>query len=220
MTQVHVVALFFGLMASTGFMLAFAIVWANWKTDLRVMDQFAACVHSLTAVGLIGVIAVLWKDAIVSSLRSLTGDSRPDDTAKHSIFASMRFANGQPLPEALILRDALQARGVFLKIVELAPGADINEEVFQSIEQASAFLVFGTANYGEKTANPACTYYESEFARNSGKKIILLRMIPFDAQFQHMQARVMFGMSDLVPSWMEEMAISEDIAWPRLSYTE
>ena len=67
----------------------------------------------------------------------------------------MRFVNGKPLPEALQLRDALQQRGVFLKIVELAPGADINEEVFQSIEEAEAFLVFGTANYGEKTLNPA-----------------------------------------------------------------
>ncbi len=116
----------------------------------------------------------------------------------------MRFANGQPLPEAIELREALKERGVHLKIVELTAGADINQEVFESIEHAEAFMVFGTSNYGEKTANPACTYFESEYARNAGKKMILLRMIPWEQTFDHLQARVMFGMNSLALSWMEE----------------
>ena len=123
----------------------------------------------------------------------------------------MRFANGQPLPEAIELREALKERGVHLKIVELTPGADINQEVFESIEHAEAFMVFGTSNYGEKTANPACTYFESEYARNAGKKMILLRMIPWEQTFDHLQARVMFGMNSLVLSWMEEMPMPEDL---------
>ena len=72
-------------------------------------------------------------------------------------------------------------------------------------------MVFGTANYGEKTPNPACTYFESEYARNAGKKMILLRMIPFESQFQHMQARVMFGMNDLQLGWMEEDPMPEGL---------
>ena len=84
-------------------------------------------------------------------------------------------------------------------------------EVFESIEHAEAFMVFGTSNYGEKTPNPACTYFESEYARNAGKKMILLRMIPWDQQFDHLQARVMFGMNSLVLSWMEEMPMPEDL---------
>ena len=112
----------------------------------------------------------------------------------------MRFANGQPLPEAIELRDALNERGVHLKIVELTAGADINQEVFESIEHAEAFMVFGTSNYGEKTPNPACTYFESEYARNAGKKMILLRMIPWEQPFDHLQARVMFGMNSLALS--------------------
>jgi hypothetical protein len=50
------------------------------------------------------------------------------------------------------LREELQKRNVRLKIVELTAGSDINAEVFESIEQAEAFLVFGTEDYGEKTA--------------------------------------------------------------------
>ena len=49
-----------------------------------------------------------------------------------------------------------------------------------------------------------CTYYESEYARNAGKKMILLRMIDWNAKFEHLQARVLFGMNELVLSWKEE----------------
>ena len=49
-----------------------------------------------------------------------------------------------------------------------------------------------------------CTYYESEYARNAGKKMILLRMIGWNAKFEHLQARVLFGMNELVLSWKEE----------------
>ena len=41
--------------------------------------------------------------------------------------------------------------------------------------------------------------------------MILLRMIPWDSQFQHMQARVMFGMNDLQLGWMEEDPMPEGL---------
>ena len=41
--------------------------------------------------------------------------------------------------------------------------------------------------------------------------MILLRMIPWEAQFQHMQARVMFGMNDLQLGWMEEDPMPEGL---------
>ena len=160
---------------------------------------------------MLGMMAVLWKEALLSALGVGDGSAAAARAAKHVVFASMRFANGQPLPEAIELREALQERGVHLKIVELTAGADINQEVFESIEHAEAFMVFGTSNYGEKTPNPACTYFESEYARNAGKKMILLRMIPWEQQFDHLQARVMFGMNSLVLSWMEEMPMPEDL---------
>ena len=83
-------------------------------------------------------------------------DAAAERDVKHTIFASMRFVGGKPLPEAVKLREELEKQKVFLKIVELNAGADINQEVFESIEQAGAFMVFGTSTYGEKTANPAC----------------------------------------------------------------
>jgi hypothetical protein len=62
-------------------------------------------------------------------------------------------------------------------------------------------LVFGTAHYGEDTGNQASTFYESKYAINRKKRIILLRMIPFDQDFEQLQARVMFGMNKLSLSW-------------------
>ena len=63
--------------------------------------------------------------------------------------------------------------------------------------------MFGTSDYGEKTANPACTYFESEYARNLSKKLILLRMIPWEDQYEHTQGRVLFGMNHLALTWIQ-----------------
>lgn len=206
----HIIALNLWLLATFGAVASLAVMWAEW-TDRGFSISLPLLIHVCTGVGLLGMMAVLWKEALLSAL-GLGDTSAEKRSAKHIVFASMRFVNGQTLPEAIQLREALKKRNVHLKIVELTAGADINHEVFESIEQAEAFLVFGTSNYGEKTANPACTYFESEYARNSGKKVILLRMIPWEgASFEHTQARVMFGMNDLALSWMEGTPMPEDL---------
>lgn len=56
-----------------------------------------------------------------------------------------------------------------------------------------------------------CTYYEAEYAKNKGKKIILLRMIPFEQEFDHLQARVLFGMNNLTLTWQEEMPMPDSL---------
>ena len=190
--------------------LALAVVWAEWG-DRASFDRFRDTSLLCTSIGLLGMFGVLWKEAVLSALGIGHTTADAARAAKHVVFASMRFANGQPLPEAIELRDALKERGVHLKIVELTAGADINQEVFESIERAEAFMVFGTSNYGEKTPNPACTYFESEYARNAGKKMILLRMIPWGAQFEHLQGRIIFGMNELVLTWIEEESMPETL---------
>ena len=120
--------------------------WLSW-----CFFQFCTCGCS--------VLGVLWMDDISAKLKAALGQDVVSDAEKnsmHTIFASMRFVDGKPLPEAVKLREELEKQNVFLKIVELKAGADINQEVFESIEQAGAFMVFGTSTYGEKTANPAC----------------------------------------------------------------
>jgi hypothetical protein len=51
--------------------------------------------------------------------------------------------------------------------------------------------------------NPASTFYESKFAQSNGKRIILIRMIPFEQKFEHLQARQMFGVNKLCLTWIE-----------------
>ena len=60
----------------------------------------------------------------------------------------------------------------------------------------------GSTEYGENTGNSACTYNEAKFAQGKGKTVILIRMIPFEEQFKHLQARVMFGLNKLEVPWM------------------
>eukprot|EP01048_Picozoa_sp_COSAG05_P019626 COSAG05_NODE_3123_length_2306_cov_1.765745_2_plen_599_part_00 len=116
------------------------------------------------------------------------------------IFGSMRF----PVPDAArVLFVALQAAGVYLKIVDMKAGQDIDKEVYEWIEHCHAFLVFGTKNYGEDTGNSACTYNEVKFAQAKKKNIILLRMIPWEAEFEELQARVLFNRNMLTLEWQQ-----------------
>ena len=87
----------------------------------------------------------------------------------------------------------------------------ISDEIFEKIEQADTFLVFGTRDYGENTGNPASTYYEARFAQNARKRILLIQMMPWDEKFDHLTARVLFGMNDLALSWMEEAPMPDSL---------
>eukprot|EP01047_Picozoa_sp_COSAG01_P000879 COSAG01_NODE_17_length_39991_cov_30.596160_38_plen_128_part_00 len=81
-------------------------------------------------------------------------------------------------------------------------GGDISQEVFAGIERASTFLVFGTKHYGEDTGNPASSYEEAKYAQNEQKHIILLRMIGWEEEFDHLTARVLFGKNKLEMQWL------------------
>ena len=124
-----------------------------------------------------------------------------DFVSAYCIFGSMRF----PIPEeARQLFEALRAAaGVHLKIVDIKAGQDIDREVYEWIEHCSAFLVMGTKNYGEDTGNSACTYNEVKFAQAKKKNIILLRMIPWEDEFEELQARVLFNRNMLTLEWQQ-----------------
>jgi hypothetical protein len=128
---------------------------------------------------------------------------QPKDTPECSIFGSLRFgAEHGVVPMAQLLREALAGRGVTLKIIDMAGGGDIDTAVFDGIESCDTFLVFGSAKYGEDTGNQACTYYEYKHAFDRRKRIVLLRMIPFQQDFEELQARVIFGANKLVLPWV------------------
>eukprot|EP01043_Picozoa_sp_COSAG02_P023237 COSAG02_NODE_1235_length_13736_cov_12.313265_10_plen_630_part_00 len=124
------------------------------------------------------------------------------------IFGSMRF----PVPlEARLLFAALQAAGVHLKVVDMKAGQDIDKEVYEWIEHCHAFLAFGTKNYGEDTGNSACTYNEVKFAQAKKKNIILLRMIPWEEEFEELQARVLFNRNMLTLEWQQGQAMPPNL---------
>jgi protein-L-isoaspartate O-methyltransferase len=119
------------------------------------------------------------------------------------LFGSVRYKDGRIMPEALQLQSELRSVGLDLTLVDMTAGGDIDTNVFGGIEKADTFVVFGTADYGQNTGNPACTYYESKFALTNRKRIILLRMIPYGAQFEELQARQLFGVNKLSLEWIQ-----------------
>ena len=104
--------------------------------------------------------------------------------------------------EAEKLRALLEGRGVSLEIINMEAGGDIDAAVIGGIEHCETFIVFGTMKYGENTGNAACTYYESKFAQTQKKRIILIRMIPFGAEFEFPQAKFMFGRNMFELPWI------------------
>eukprot|EP01043_Picozoa_sp_COSAG02_P069170 COSAG02_NODE_11750_length_1662_cov_1.015355_1_plen_460_part_10 len=128
-----------------------------------------------------------------------------------SAFASLRFDGVVP-KQAQKLQAALEADyGVSLEIINMVGGGDIDAAVQSGIKHCDTFVIFGSAKYGENTGNMACTYYESKFAWNQGKRIVLIRMIPFGEQFQFEQAQFMFGLNLLEIPWMLDDDMPADL---------
>ena len=119
------------------------------------------------------------------------------------VFASLRFGPGHgAVPMARMLQSSLAERGAMLHIIDMEAGSDIDAEIFSKIERCGTFLVFGTSRYGEDTGNSASTYYEYKHAVDRKKRIILIRMIPFDEDFKELQGRVIFSANKLEICWM------------------
>ena len=117
-------------------------------------------------------------------------------------FTSLRFGSEHGVLEmAKQLQAAMDEDGVDLRIVDMAAGGDIDREVFSEIVYAETFVVLGSKHYGQDTGNQASTFYESKFARGKKKRIILIRMIPFDEEFVELQAQIIFGMNNLELYW-------------------
>ena len=140
---------------------------------------------------------------LVPALISLLADAdavaefqKAPPSSRRSAFASLRFDGVVPVA-AEELQAALEQRRVAMQIINMKAGGDIDAAVFEGIEHCDTFIVFGSMKYGENTGNPACTYNECKFAQSKQKRIILIRMIPFDQEFEQLQARVIFGLNTL-----------------------
>ena len=95
----------------------------------------------------------------VSALLQLCPDDKQPDG--DGGFFSLRFgAEHGVVSMAEELQGAMVRKGAKAQIVNMAAGGDIDTTVFEGIERASTFVVFGSAGYGEDTRNQACTYYE------------------------------------------------------------
>eukprot|EP01044_Picomonas_judraskeda_P008778 COSAG03_NODE_1025_length_4996_cov_2.971615_2_plen_274_part_00 len=121
--------------------------------------------------------------------------------SKRCGFVSCRYDGVVPA-HVTQLQAAMEMRDVTLKMVSMQAGNDIDTEVFAWIEHCDYFIVFVSAEYGEDTGNSACTFNEAKYAQGKKKPVILIRMIPFEAEYKHLQARVMFGLNKLEVPWM------------------
>ena len=121
------------------------------------------------------------------------------------VFASMRFPDGKPLPEAFELKERLANLGINLLIVRVAAGDSIHESVFRtSMAKCVGFVAMGSIGYGEDTGNKSCTHYEvlewnKTYAPVWGP-IMPVRLIREDDEFAFETAKKVFT-GDALQLW-------------------
>jgi len=122
------------------------------------------------------------------------------------VFASMRFPDGKPLPQAFQLKEALAKKGIDLFVVRVTAGDSIHDTVFDTaMDNSVAFVAFGSATYGQDTGNGASSHYEvlrwnEKYAAVWGP-IIPLRLIPWEEKFLHTTGEQVFSNDALSLSW-------------------
>lgn len=122
------------------------------------------------------------------------------------VFASMRFPNGMPLPEAFQLQSLLADRGIDLFIVHVAAGDSIHDTVFDNaMSKCVAFVAMGSVTYGQDTGNNASSHMEvlrwdEQYAAEWGP-IIPVRLTPGDMPFIHPTGIKVFSNDALALWW-------------------
>ena len=86
--------------------------------------------------------------------------------------------------------------------MEPAPTSNVTKAVFEdTMDKVDGFIALASSRYGERTCNPACTYYEVEewqrkcFLDASKPAVMLVRCIPVDKAFHKraVEARQLFS---------------------------
>ena len=101
-----------------------------------------------------------------------------------------------PLAAVQSLKRALRPYGLVLKIIENP--LEIDEAVFRALRSSDYFISSGTKEYGKDSGNPASSaeevqYWSGSYAKRGKMRPILVRMIPFSAEFKHSAADRLFN---------------------------
>jgi len=122
---------------------------------VQCVKRFISQTSLTPSSGLFGDLVDMELPHLIKSLVDL-GDVGPV-----KVFASMRFRNGAPLPEAVQLREALLNYGIDLVIVRVTAGDSIDATVFHdTMADCVAFVAFGSVDYGEDTGCNANSHLE------------------------------------------------------------
>ena len=83
-----------------------------------------------------------------------------------------------------------------------ALAADLRMAMRLDEHSAKPLVIFASRTYGERTNDMFDTGRERDYVLSKRKPFFLIRMIPFGQDFEHGQARFMFGLNKLVLPWM------------------
>ncbi len=98
---------------------------------------------------------------------------------KHNIFISARFDGAEKERKARELHQALRSDEIGLKnvnMVDASAGEDFSIMTLTGLYNMETMIAFSFEDYGQKTTNMSCSFYELRFAHNEGKNILPIKL--------------------------------------------
>jgi hypothetical protein len=124
------------------------------------------------------------------------------------VFLSGRFKDdGTGADEEIAwMRQQLEAQGVIVVPTASPDGIDRMDDIAEGVANCDAFVVFGTANYGENTGNPMCSFNEFNYAKAEGKTMAWINMNGGKMEFNELkgQATIMMGLQGVIYKMWEQ----------------
>jgi hypothetical protein len=116
------------------------------------------------------------------------------------VFISFRF--GEAHAEALALKAALEANGHRVFLSDVSPGGDLQTAISHALSRCKLAVILATRTYGARTNGLFDTSNEMNFIIGRRKAYYLVRMIPFEEEWEEPATTMAFPPSIMFKLWL------------------
>jgi len=123
-----------------------------------------------------------------------------NDETPPDVFISFRF--GEAHAEALALKAALEVNGHRVFLSDVSPGGDLQTAISHALSRCKLAVILATRTYGARTNGLFDTSNEMNFIIGRRKAYYLVRMIPFEEEWEEPATTMAFPPSIMFKLWL------------------
>ena len=135
-------------------------------------------------------------------------ESKEVPYVKPDVFISFRF--GEAHAQALALKAALEAMGYVVFLSDVKAGGNLQRVIGRALLDARLCIILATKTYGKETNGLFDTGAEMNFIIGKKKPYYLVRMIPFDEEFEEVSTSMAFPPTIMFKMWIPEPRDPDD----------